>query len=87
MTLLANSNELNSKKPPFTNSENKDHSLSHRIGKDTGEFVGNASQKASEYVEHTRHYVKDNPIKGIAFAAIAGAAMGVVVTMASRRSR
>lgn len=89
MTLSTEQNRPNS--PDYTNDlEKKKQSngmldtFSHSLGKDVGAVASNATQRATKYIDGTRHYVEGNPIKGVAFAAAAGLAVGSILTMATR---
>jgi ElaB/YqjD/DUF883 family membrane-anchored ribosome-binding protein len=94
MSVFTNPNEKKSDESHFKSVTGKNQvsngiieTLSHNVGRDMGLAAGNASKKASEYMQNTRHYVEHNPIKGIAFAAAAGLAVGSILTMATRRSK
>ena len=56
-------------------------SASHRLGTRLGTVAGDVSEKASDYVDTTRTYVKEHPIQSIAAAAAAGVVVGSLVSM------
>ena len=62
-----------------------------RMARRAGEKVSAASthfvDSASEYVRSGRHYVQENPEKGVAYAVAAGAIVGSLVTLAMRRRK
>lgn len=59
--------------------------FSHEAGKRMGNISSRVSEGASEYVDTSREYIKENPIQATAIAAAAGIALGAVLTMLSRR--
>ncbi len=61
--------------------------LTHTAGEKFGEIAADFAATSSEYVKSSREYVRENPGKVIAAAAIAGVVTGSLLTMAMRRSR
>ena len=59
--------------------------ISHDTGEKLGAMVSKFSDSASEYVQTSRAYVKENPEKGIAIAAVVGAVIGSLFTLSLRR--
>ena len=59
--------------------------FSHEAGKKVGNIASRASEGATEYVDTSRVYIKENPIQAAAFAAAAGVAVGCLLTMLARR--
>ena len=57
----------------------------HDVGARVGEFSSNFVDKTSGYVKNGREYVTENPIKGVAIAAVAGAMVGSLFTLSMRR--
>lgn len=57
---------------------------SHNLGARVGEVASDVSEKAADYVDSTRQYVKGNPIQSVAIAAAAGIAVGSLLTLAAR---
>ena len=60
-------------------------SMSHDLGERAGSLVRNVSHSVSEYSRASRDYVKENPAKGIAIAAVTGAVLGSIFTLSMRR--
>ncbi len=59
--------------------------FSHEAGKRMGSISSQVSEGASEYVDTSREYIKENPIQSAAIAAAAGVAVGCLLTLMSRR--
>ena len=59
--------------------------LSHDAGQKVGALSSQLQDGAAEYVETSRDYIKQNPIQATAYAAVAGLALGSLLTMALRR--
>ena len=59
--------------------------ISHDAGEKIGSLASQLSDSATDYVKNGRTYVKDNPEKGIALAAVVGAVVGSLFTMSLRR--
>ena len=57
----------------------------HGAGQKLGAMASDVARSATEYVKNTREYVQENPIKGVAYAAAAGALAGSLLTFALRR--
>ena len=55
--------------------------MAHMIGNK----MNRMASTASEYAKNGREYVSDNPVKGVAFAAVTGAVVGSILTMAMRK--
>ncbi len=53
----------------------------HRVGEKAGELTSSFTQKATDTLENSREYVKANPVKGVAIAAVAGIAVGSLLTL------
>lgn len=73
---------------------NKANDSSHQLSKmiyDSGEKVGNMASdlvsSAKETIAESKDYVKENPYKGVAFAAAAGLVTGSLLSSLFRRSR
>lgn len=61
--------------------------FSHTAGKTVGNFASKISEGASEYVETSRGYIKENPLQSAAIAAAAGLAVGCLLTLAAQQRR
>ena len=61
--------------------------FSHDAGKSVGSFASQVSDSASDYVETSRSYIKENPIQSAAIAAAAGLAIGCLLTLAAKRNQ
>lgn len=59
--------------------------FSHDAGQKVGSFASDVSERASDYVETGRSYIKENPVQAAAIAVAAGAAIGCLLTLAARR--
>ena len=59
--------------------------FSHNAGKKLGDMTSNIANSTTEYVKHGREYVTENPVKGVAIAAVAGAMVGSLLTLSMRR--
>ncbi|MBC7753297.1 MAG: hypothetical protein H7Z71_03600 [Moraxellaceae bacterium] len=53
----------------------------HRVGEKAGELTSSFTQKATDTLDNSREYVKANPVKGVAIAAVAGIAVGSLLTL------
>lgn len=65
--------------------ENSLGKISHDMGEKLGTMASNVSDSAAAYVQTGRHYVKENPAKGLAIAMAAGVVAGSLITVALRR--
>lgn len=61
--------------------------ISRDAGKKIGTFASDVVNSTSRYVNTSRDYVAENPVKGIAIAAAAGAVVGSILTMTMRSSK
>jgi len=77
-TLTTNELQPNGYTPDF-------RTLSHNVGEKVGVVASEFADTASEYVVAGRQYVKQNPEKGMMFAALAGVVAGSLLTLALRR--
>ena len=59
--------------------------FSHDAGEKIGNMASNVSDSAHRYVDTSREYVKENPMKGLAIAAATGLVAGSLLTLALRR--
>lgn len=59
--------------------------FSHEAGKRMGNISSRVSEGATEYVDTSREYIKENPIQAAAIAAAAGVAVGFLLTTLGRR--
>ncbi len=59
--------------------------LSGQIVEKAEDTVSDIAKSASAYVQTSREYVQDNPMKSVAIAATAGLVAGGLLTMALRR--
>lgn len=59
--------------------------FSHDAGQKVGSFASDLSERASDYVDTGRSYIKENPVQAAAIAVAAGAAIGCLLTLAARR--
>jgi ElaB/YqjD/DUF883 family membrane-anchored ribosome-binding protein len=59
--------------------------MSHDIGENLGAQASRLANTTNDYIVSSRAYVQTNPIKGIAIAAVAGVALGSLLTLALRR--
>lgn len=50
------------------------------FGKEMGKSVSTISDKAGEYYSQGYDYVKENPVKGVAIAALAGVVAGSILS-------
>ncbi len=60
--------------------------FSHKLGEEIGTIVGEVSHRSEDYVKTTRSYVRQNPIQSVAVAAVAGIAIGSLLTLMLRRN-
>lgn len=61
--------------------------LAKDAGKKVGDMGSEIAAKASTYVKTGREYVAENPVKGVAIAAAAGAVVGSLLTLGLRRNK
>jgi len=59
--------------------------LSHNAGEKIGKAASRLSESAGHYLQNSRDYVKENPIKGAGIALAAGAVAGSLITMLVRK--
>ena len=59
--------------------------LTHDVGERLGAIGSKISDSSAEYLKSGRDYVKENPVKGLAYAASAGAIFGAIMTLLMRR--
>lgn len=67
------------------NVSSKIEKFSHDAGQKVGALTSQLQDGASEYVETGRDYIKQNPIQATAYAAVAGLALGSLLTLVLRR--
>jgi ElaB/YqjD/DUF883 family membrane-anchored ribosome-binding protein len=79
------SNVANSLLSKIPASQDQLESMVNRAGEKAGELTSSFSRTATEKLENSREYVKENPIKGVAIAAAAGIAVGSILTMMFNR--
>lgn len=60
-------------------------SLSQSTGKKLGTMTSDLAHSSNEYVKSGRKFVVENPMKGVAIAAAAGAVIGSLMTLAIRK--
>lgn len=61
--------------------------LAHETGQTIGSMANDLVKRSSSSLAAGRNYVKNNPAKGVAWAASAGALLGSLVTMALRTKK
>jgi ElaB/YqjD/DUF883 family membrane-anchored ribosome-binding protein len=59
--------------------------IAHDVGEKMGTVTSGLGGSASNYIKTGREFVKENPTKGIAIAAVAGVLAGSLLTLALRR--
>lgn len=59
--------------------------FSHEAGKKMGSLASSVSDSTNEVLESSRSYIRDRPLRATAYAAAAGLAAGIVITMLARR--
>ncbi|MGE4130901.1 MAG: YqjD family protein [Bdellovibrionales bacterium] len=61
--------------------------MTYRAGEKVGQVASDAVDRANELVTSSRQYVRENPLKGVGFAAGIGAVLGALTVLAfGRRS-
>ncbi len=60
---------------------------SQDVGREVGSAVGHAAKTASAYVRQTGDYIDAHPKTSLAVAAVAGLAIGSLLTMTLRQRR
>jgi hypothetical protein len=60
-------------------------SMSFGIGEKVANMASEIADSTTQYVKTGRDFVKDNPAKGVAYAAAAGVAAGCLLTLALTR--
>lgn len=81
-------NKANSKVKDFSKqSESTLDRFSHEAGERIGSLASQIKDSTSEYLETGRSYVKANPEKGIAVAAVVGALVGSLFTLSLSRRK
>lgn len=79
--------EYKGKAPILENTMNTIDSISHDAGVRIGEMASGFVRSASDAAKTSGAYVRENPLKGVAYAAAAGVAAGSLLTLLIRRSR
>lgn len=69
------------------NGEQKIEKMSAEAGQKVGVIVADIGKSTTQYVQTSREYVQENPIKGIAIAAAAGLVAGSLLTLALRKKQ
>ena len=69
------------------NGEQKIEKMSAEAGEKVGVIVADIGKSTTQYVQSSREYVQENPIKGIAIAAAAGLVAGSLLTLALRKKQ
>ncbi len=59
--------------------------MSREAGEKAGRVASNITDSASGYMKASRDFVKENPVKGVAIAAAAGALAGGIAAAVTRR--
>ena len=77
--------DLNRLKPSKTDQPLE--KLSHDTGKTFGQFTSSLRQSTHDYTQKGKRYINENPNKSLAISAVAGAVVGSLITMASRRQK
>ena len=65
--------------------ENQLEKTAQNAGRKIGAITSDIAHSTSQYVKNGREYVAENPVKGIALAAMAGAMVGSLITISMRR--
>lgn len=60
--------------------------ISRGLGHNAGMMAAKLSDTVNDYYKTSRSFVAENPVKGIAIAALAGIFTGGLLTLAMRRS-
>lgn len=86
--------EMSSPKTANTNPEIRERVLSaeksfdrisHEAGQKIGGMAVDVGEATREYVEAGKTYVKEHPVKSVAYAVAAGAVAGTLVTLFANR--
>jgi ElaB/YqjD/DUF883 family membrane-anchored ribosome-binding protein len=72
-------------KPATKSSENNLERISHDIGQSVGSLAKSFTGTVSDYSRASSEYVRENPAKGVAIAAVTGAVLGSLLTLSYRR--
>jgi ElaB/YqjD/DUF883 family membrane-anchored ribosome-binding protein len=80
-----NMNKLNGAMSGFVKVENEISKMANDTGKKIGAMASDFAQSANQRIESGREYVEENPLKGVAIAAAAGAIVGSLLTIALRK--
>jgi len=59
--------------------------ISQNVGREVSGAITHASEKATKYLDNTRSHIEHNPVQSIALAAVAGIAVGALLTFTYRR--
>ena len=90
---FANKNdEINGVLPGFSErsgvgtSAGEFENLPYSVGEHLGSLTNQVSDKSSLYLEQSRQYVRENPVKGVVIAAATGGALGLIVGSLLKRN-
>jgi ElaB/YqjD/DUF883 family membrane-anchored ribosome-binding protein len=61
--------------------------MTTQTGETVGQFASDLAQRSSDYAKASRDYVKANPTKGVAYATLAGVAVGFILSLFFRSRR
>ena len=66
--------------------ENQIEKMAMNAGEKVGAYASSIADTSANTLRSSREFVKENPVKGVAYAAAAGLVLGGLLTMAFRRS-
>jgi ElaB/YqjD/DUF883 family membrane-anchored ribosome-binding protein len=69
------------------NPEQSLHSLSQESGRTIGSFTSSIKDSTNKYRRKGQTYLNENPTKSLAISAMAGALVGSIVTLVSKRHK
>lgn len=64
------------------NAEHQLEAMTRNAGERVGRMASDLASTTSDYAKASREYVQENPVKGVAIAAAAGAVAGCLLTLA-----
>ena len=77
--------ENTSKTSPSSSSPQHIEKYAQEFGAKTGQMAHNLTNTASHYVQSSRDYVQQHPVRSVGMAAAVGLITGSLLTMAARR--
>jgi ElaB/YqjD/DUF883 family membrane-anchored ribosome-binding protein len=77
----------NKHKDKYLNGEHPIEKIAQNTGETLGAMATDIANTTADSMKSSREYVKENPVKGVTMAVVAGVATGSLLTMAMRSGK